>query len=335
MQCTNNLKQFGLGLHNYHSAFHCFPGIGNNGNPVATGTGIALTNSMYSVHSHVLPYMEAGQIYEQIDFKKRVTAGGGPTGASYVFVHHLADLVSAQISVMRCPSDPASSSLVSGGFYICTDETESNTEKRDIAPTNYVTCSGDDVFRIGVRAMPAGTTATMKSNGLFYYCSSNSLAAVTDGTSNTMAMSETLIGDGSTGIAGSTYTLASLREAKMHRTLTGVTDSWINTSWSPDKTYMDYESAFNVTGSWDGLRGNSWLIGMPTCTTYGAFLPPNSNIPSVKWMNYGFYAARSHHTGGVNFLRADGSGSFASDSVDYSAWRAAATISGGEVGGSL
>ena len=117
--------------------------------------------------------------------------------------------------------------------------------------------------------------------------------------------------------------------------MTGVTDSWISRYWSPDKTYKDYESAFNVTGSWDGLRGNSWLIGMPTCTTFGAFLPPNSTIPSVKWMNYGFYAARSSHTGGVNFLRADGSVSFASDSVNDSAWRAAATIAGSEVNAEL
>ena len=333
MQCTNNLKQFGLGLHNYHSVHNCFPGIGNNGNEVVVDSGrnIAMTNSMYSVHTHILPYMEAGQIYERIDFKKRLTAGGGPTGASYVFLNHVEPLVGAKIPVMTCPSDPSSSSLISGGFYVGVDDSEpaGTTEQRSIAPTTYVACSGDDLFLIGTSASLVSKPTTMRTNGLFHYLSCNGIAAVTDGTSNTMAMSESIIGDGSTD-AGS-YTLASLRESKMYRSLTATTESWIYRVWMPNSTYHELEAAFNPTGKWNGLRGNSWLIGMPICTTYGAFLPPNSTLPSVNWMNYGFYGARSFHTGVVNIVRVDGSVTSVSDTIDYATWRAEATIRGGEV----
>ncbi len=333
-QCMNNLKQFGLALHNYHSTLDCFPGIGNNGNPVlvVSSSNIALTNSMYSVHSHLLPYMEAGQSYEKIDFTKRLTSGGGPAGASYVFLNHITELVGTRIPVMGCPSDPASHSLVSGGFYVAPNDTEPATtaEQRDIAPTNYVTCSGDDVFRIGVRAFTGETTATIRSNGLFHYMSCYNIAAVTDGTSNTMAMSESLIGDGSSGIPNGTYTLASLRGAKLQQTMTATTLTWISTGWTSASTYKDMESIFAPTGQWNGLRCNSWLVGMPICTTYSAFLPPNSDLPSTNWMNYGFYGARSWHTAGLNVLLTDGAVKFCSNSVSYNIWRAAATIDGGE-----
>ncbi len=189
------------------------------------------------------------------------------------------------------------------------------------------------MFLIGTSSSLQTKPTTMKTNGLFYYMSNNSAASITDGTSHTMVMSESLIGDGSTGVAGAAYNLTSLRDAKLHRTLTAVTVAWIKDAWVPGKTYHDLESAFTVS-TWDGLRCNSWLIGMPNCTTFGAFLPPNltpnSNIPSSKWMNYGFYAARSYHTGGVNVLMADGSARFVSDTIDYARWRAAATIDSGE-----
>ncbi len=170
----------------------------------------------------------------------------------------------------------------------------------------------------------------MRSNGLFHYMSCYNISAVTDVTSNTMAMSESSIGDGRTGIANGEHTLASLRESKLHRTITGTALTWISTTWTPDMTWQDMESVYTPTGQWNGLRCNSWLIGQPICSAYSAFLPPNSTLPSTNWMNYGFYAARSYHSGGVNVLMADGSARFVSDTINYETWRAAATIDGGE-----
>src|SRR3984885_1186508 len=60
IQCTNNLKQLGLALHNYASSWDCFP-------PFCTvpTTFVALP---YSVHSRLLQYLEQGTLFNSINF---------------------------------------------------------------------------------------------------------------------------------------------------------------------------------------------------------------------------------------------------------------------------
>lgn len=63
MQCTNNLKQLGLAMHNYESAMKCFP---------PPFTRLALPNSQFpkrhSLLMFILPYMEQGPVFDQYDF---------------------------------------------------------------------------------------------------------------------------------------------------------------------------------------------------------------------------------------------------------------------------
>lgn len=59
--CTNNLKQIGLALHNYHSVHKTFP-PGRLLNPV-DGQG-----HCFSAYAHLLPYLEADSLYDKIDF---------------------------------------------------------------------------------------------------------------------------------------------------------------------------------------------------------------------------------------------------------------------------
>src|SRR5947208_1984649 len=53
MKCSNNLKQIGLALHNHHSSRQAFPPGSENG---------------FSVHCHILPYIEQDNLYKQINF---------------------------------------------------------------------------------------------------------------------------------------------------------------------------------------------------------------------------------------------------------------------------
>src|ERR1700704_1333018 len=55
IKCQNNLKQIGIGLHNYHDTIGCFP-------PGATKSNTT------SWHVHVLPFMEQKNLYDQFDF---------------------------------------------------------------------------------------------------------------------------------------------------------------------------------------------------------------------------------------------------------------------------
>ena len=59
MQCSNNLKQIGLSMHNYESTFKRFP----SGNMVGASFSVGL-----SVHARLLPYMEQAAMYNQVDF---------------------------------------------------------------------------------------------------------------------------------------------------------------------------------------------------------------------------------------------------------------------------
>ncbi len=81
MQCTNNLKQIGIALHNYHSAHNIFP-FGQGG-----------TGNQYSALSLLLPFLEQTAIYDQIDFKRPVNDP----------VNDAPRLI--EIPGFRCPSD--------------------------------------------------------------------------------------------------------------------------------------------------------------------------------------------------------------------------------------
>ena len=79
LQCQNNLKQIGLGLHNYHSSYGALP---SGSNP----TG-------FTVVTQLLPYLEQGNIYNQVNLAVPATspANAAPTGMT--------------IKILLCPSD--------------------------------------------------------------------------------------------------------------------------------------------------------------------------------------------------------------------------------------
>ena len=81
MQCTNNLKQIGLGLHNHHGTNECLPP--GNSRPKS-----------YSSLSLLLPYIEQDNLYSSIDFTKTPTLNPIPK--------------SAALKTFLCPSDPQS-----------------------------------------------------------------------------------------------------------------------------------------------------------------------------------------------------------------------------------
>jgi prepilin-type N-terminal cleavage/methylation domain-containing protein len=82
MKCSNNLKQIGLGLHNFHSAMGRFPAGGD-----ALG---------FSAHAYLLPYIEQDNLYKTINFTV------APTNAAN------AAPLAQSIPIFLCPSDPQS-----------------------------------------------------------------------------------------------------------------------------------------------------------------------------------------------------------------------------------
>lgn len=178
MQCTNNLKQYGLALQNYADANQGKFPYGNgvflglqrtSGGPASTGAQIFL-----------LPYMEQQALYDEFLEEAR--------NASNKALYHLNVFKMAQrggpIANTTCPSDgTAQSSSDDGG----------STTYGNIRGS-YLTCWGDNM---GDAVIGTGTAADVTNppkspyrRGVFSNCDWGSIASCTDGTSNTLAFSE-------------------------------------------------------------------------------------------------------------------------------------------------
>jgi hypothetical protein len=141
-------------------------------------------------------------------------------------------------------------------------------------PTNYAACVGSNLD---------GDAAG--GDGLFFQNSKVRAGDVTDGVSNTVAFSESLLGPGgpnqtgATGDARSVYKLVttSVTQLECDASTTLVTD-----------------------------RGALWADGAYNCGLYNHVLPPNSaTMDCVRHSNPAWRAARSRHVGGVNVLLGD------------------------------
>ncbi len=94
-QCTNNLKQIGIGLHNYHDQMGTFPtgSVTLGGNPWAT------QSSYLSWRAMILPQMEGGTVYNSVNVYINTWAAGPDQGAMFTAWRTV-------LSTWLCPSDP-------------------------------------------------------------------------------------------------------------------------------------------------------------------------------------------------------------------------------------
>ena len=101
LQCSNNLKQIGLGLLNCENANGAFP-MGGNINVAPSGTGYG-----FSWIVQIFPYTELNNIYDQLD-KNGTSPGaiGGNTGFVACNPHNNALLSNELFSILKCPSTP-------------------------------------------------------------------------------------------------------------------------------------------------------------------------------------------------------------------------------------
>jgi prepilin-type N-terminal cleavage/methylation domain-containing protein/prepilin-type processing-associated H-X9-DG protein len=320
MSCSSNLRQWGISLHNYHSAYECLPGQGSN------------SMNGYSVQIRLTPYMEQSQIFATLDLTTDLLGGNS---MNPWFMTHAVEAAEATLAVLRCPSDPAPKKRATTYSKI---EGDTSGEKLVGGTCNYMVCTGSDYARIS-----APTSSADRPNGLFYHMSSNTLDSIQDGTSNTMAMSEACV-----GIQQDTTFLGSLTyddcvASKVYRTLifgqtpgpTSVSLATTSQNGLTNGTLGGLDTALSAAAtpsmSWLDTRGLSWVLIQPAYTTFGAFLPPNAKMPSYWNMNQGFFMANSYHPSGVSAAFADGSVRWVSNSVDLKQWRLAASISDGEV----
>lgn len=168
-QCTNNLKQIGLALHNYHDTNKTLP----TGFVYRGGNG----RCNWGWNVAIFPYMEQGAFYDQLE------SGEIPLYDRYVSGAPAAvqDMLQQQIGNLRCPSDDGPDLADSVNF--------GSNDHFDVALSNYVASAG-----YGDRP-----TQDNECRGMFYGNSWRKLGDVKDGTSNTIAVGERCYGQPGNG----------------------------------------------------------------------------------------------------------------------------------------
>ncbi|HVX61538.1 MAG TPA: DUF1559 domain-containing protein [Pirellulales bacterium] len=322
-QCVNNLKQLGIGLQNYHDIHRSFPirqgGTNCYGSPYHDGNCIRA-----SAFVGLLPFIE-----QQAAFNIISSGGYGapPYGPATNIPWYGWEI---QPPSFICPSDtrpaptPVPNTTIGSGTF---------------GEVNYAFSHGDTITANG---------QSSSNRGMFCYTTSVRISQVTDGLSNTIAMSERL----RVNFAAGASTNASVKYgAATASFITGVFPQA-----SPGQCLSVANGPFYATPSQvNGLFGTMWCDGPVRRCGFTTVLPPNSPscVSSDNNGNYngsGVISPTSNHPGGVNGVMADGSVRFVNEAINtgnlgysevssgpspYGVWGAMGTKAGGETSGDL
>jgi prepilin-type N-terminal cleavage/methylation domain-containing protein len=311
MSSQNNLKQLGLALHSYESANRTLPGMRSAGVSNATSFG-------YSIHAQLLPYIEQENLGKTFDMSQQLFVGVFPT-PSFQLNPTVAPAAATVVKTFLCPGD--------GQQPLFTVNSGGGTH----AGTNYVVNLGSGLAGAGASA-PNGYDTRFPSDGMFFYGPGLRFGDITDGTSNTMFMSQCLLGMNQT----LTKAYADLSQEERRRQTASLAGKGLFTGpsganpgygASPPIGATEYQSAT----SWRGNRGGSWIWANASVNGFTASLPPNSVEPDATAHGLGFLSARSNFSGGVSVCFGDGAVRFVRDSISLPTWRGLATRAGGEV----
>jgi prepilin-type N-terminal cleavage/methylation domain-containing protein/prepilin-type processing-associated H-X9-DG protein len=319
-QCTNNLKQIGLALHNYHSTYDSFPAGGLLGR---RGDGTTGNNRDFSAQARLLGYTEQSPLYNAANFS--VAVFNDPT---------FGDLVNSTVSFTRvalflCPSDdaPAWTHQGSGAVF------------------NKATAPGNNYFaNLGATLEFAGQQVGGPPNGIFQYLGERGrtygASGVRDGLSNTIAFGEWRVGSGNLSVSTIPTDIIFLGRfpagaARNNGTLSipalaSSLPAWLSQCAAAAK------SPANIFGKTVSL-GQNWSLGLVGYSLGNTLLPPNPRYPNCSVNGEGtiqsptMVGLSSYHAGGANVLLADGSVRFLKDSTANQVIWALGTRSGGEV----
>ncbi len=163
-KCQNNLKQIGLGLHNYHDANGGFPAGFVASNPNAATNE---TQPGWGWSTYLLPYIEQNSLYSALNLTLPVENSTGSANATNVL---------NVVRIYLCPSDSVGDTPIPVVNYL--DPSSTITA---FGPSSYAACVGNDACDV---------FDMHPLNGVFYCNSQTRLTDITDGTSTTILVGE-------------------------------------------------------------------------------------------------------------------------------------------------
>lgn len=290
MSCSNNLKQLGLAMLNYESAFKRFPAMAIT---TDNGPGLGREGNAYAWTIAVLPFIEQTPLYNNMMARARPSGLGLPRPWAGIggymddeernWGRNLRNWT-VDIPSFICPSDPP-------------------PPDRNESPSllNYKVSMGDTYFQ---NHFPVSAWGARDNRGIFQTSRFMPMSGIADGTSNTVLLAEVAGGGAPADLLGGVALnmqawdpascLARVGMVNGRRQLTGA----VRAIFRP------------VSGrAWDG---RPYFVGVTTMSA------PNG--PHCHWGggdgNESMVPASSFHTGGAQVAMADGSVQFISQTID-------------------
>lgn len=312
MSCSNNFKQIGLAIHNYHSAYKKMPKHGTG--PIsqrAIGTNWPkehdFQHERLSAQVALLPFVEQQALWEQVSNPLIVTSGG--TTETYPAFGAIPWNVVAQtnnyttdwtpaftdVVTFRCPSDPGYGLPLAGR-------------------SNYGVCYGDaiDYMHLGpytswARNVRADAEYKAAARGCFGLYTQTAFRDILDGLSNTICM-----GENNSDLGDEHITTSPRRGANVANN-PKLCNGQIEVSRPQFWRTSPHANNFAET-----KRGACWAGATMGWTMCNTILPPNREVCTVghNTAGGGTYTVSSRHQGGAHVLMADGAVRFITDSIE-------------------
>lgn len=316
-QCINNLKQVGIGLHNYHNSNKTFPK-----GWIAKG---APDGFYANANTKLLPYLEEASLTNLYDQNQPWYEQAPAVGSTV-------------ITMFRCPSagepnpfqHPELKNILGG------------SRNSVFGMTDYAYCKGgSDAFCVDTSGIVLGNgNIEMKPGpqrrdrqGVFSIAWGASIRQITDGTSKTIAVGDAS-GDPRWRVChGRGCTTADLKAETGTGEMPYAWFPWI--AGQPNSTQYYGGGKFTVTSLFAGTVEP--MNKYPVTDSYldtSQYYSKNLTVGCADSDSGGKHSIsnyRSDHAGGCNFLSADGAVAFVSESIDLAIYRAKSTIAGDEV----
>ena len=304
--CTNNLKQIGLAMQNYHDVNKAFP--------ISVTWSESFANRTFSDKVFMLPFLEEGTNLANTNMQARPFDPGGWNGGDNRLTQSL------KLPVFNCPSQPEERIGGQGNFtYAINHGTSHNSA------TGQAVKAADGRHNGAAAAWIWELDSTGKIVLAGWSDPLVRMASLRDGTSKTALYSEFVFPKPGRPILPGTPPRQQQYEWA---------DAGQNTAATRDQCLTLTQP--NDPGRVD-MRGRAWAWSF---TNVGAFynhtMLPNERSCATyagDWDGSTLLSASSEHPGGVNVSMADGSVRFIGENIAPAVWWGVGTRAGGEVGG--